>query len=120
MKLTAKRIEKLDDLLHRDHVCGCGQSACDITAAYEDGQLLWSAHLLLSAGAASPELEELYKKINPSKKDLDKECDAFIANVPYTKCSHCESVNWNTDPSENEALCWQCAKAYNPSEKGKV
>lgn len=101
----------LKELVQRDHIDGCGQSECDITAAFENGQLTWSAHLLLGSGAASEELERLYKQINPSKKVLDRECAQFIKDVPHSECAYCGSVNWNTEPDETNH-CWNCAKTY--------
>lgn len=98
---------KLKSLVYRDHVSGCDNECCDITAAYNSGNVLWSAYLILSAGAASNELNKVYNKIKPSKGDLDAECRDFINTVPYTTCDQCSSVNWNTELGDQ---CWNCLK----------
>jgi hypothetical protein len=111
-----KNIKKLVELVEEEHCNGCGQSTCDISAAFNAGFTLWAVYLFSNTGAGSEEFGKLYNGLPKSfKKQASKECDEFIKTVTHAECSHCNAVTWDIDINETEIYCDNCGKTFTKS-----
>lgn len=110
-KRYSRLVEHLSELLNEEHVCGCGQSSCDIDAAYSNGYGLWAFQLFQWSGAASEEFTRVLKRL-PKRypADAERERKALVADVPHAECPHCNAVLWDVEPGPIN--CDSCAQTF--------
>lgn len=100
--ISAKQRDALADALENEHPCH--DNSCDIRAAMEHGFYLWAGHLLTGA-TECPETEAAFLAINPSREELDKECEELLESVPHLKCKSCNAICWDAEPGQ---ACGNC------------
>lgn len=90
--------------LKDEHCSRCEQNCCDICAAYENRNYLWTAHLLTSATDDCEGTEKAYLELDPSAEELDKERDDLL-EIPHLKCADCNAICWNATHGD---MCDNC------------
>lgn len=110
------KLERLQELVYSEHVCGCSESTCDINASYNHGYGLWSIYLFSSSGAASEEFTELLDSL-PQKQfsaEAELERKEFVKEVSHAECSHCNAVSWDIESIEENGnvFCGSCGNNF--------
>lgn len=114
-KKYTETVERLEELLNDEHVCGCGQTSCDINASYEHGSTLWAVQLFDWTGASSPEFKKLMRKLPKRfKADAEHERKIFVLDVEHYECPHCNAVNWG----DGVESCDSCGESKMPGYLG--
>lgn len=107
-----KHLSTLENELE-NHSNECNNNTCDIDHAYKNGYTLWAAHLLNSATENSPEFNEAWSQLKPSREELNVERESLLSH-PHYQCAGCDSVVW--EEPETQPSCGNCGTRHDISQ----